>query len=332
MPKQNLSEQLDRMIGAVIALRDAALPKATREIAPLLQIAAQLRGLPRAEFRARLKSDLQRGMTMQSSAAPTREETTKKVNPIREGFHTITPYVIVKDAAELIDFVKQAFGAEEIFRGIGSAGGIHAEVRIGDSMLMLGGGGAWHGTPQPTSLHLYVPDVDSVYEKAVRAGAVSIAKPIDQPYGDREAGVKDLAGNDWYIATHKGASYVPEGLHSVNLYLHPRGAVRMIDFLKNAFGAALTDRAEAPDGTVVHAKMRIGTSTLELGEAHGAYQPKPTAIYMYVDDVDAVYKLAIGAGGIGTQPPADQPYGDRNGWVKDPFGNDWFISTHIKDA
>src|SRR5579872_40159 len=121
---------------------------------------------------------------------------------IREGFHTVTPYLIVQDAAQLIDFVKQAFGATETFRGTGSAGGIHAEVRIGDSMVMIGGGGAWSGEPKPAMLYLYVNDADSVYKQALEAGANSISEPEDQPYGDRSAGVRDAFGNVWYIATH----------------------------------------------------------------------------------------------------------------------------------
>src|SRR2546426_10590931 len=86
--------------------------------------------------------------------------TTTAVNPIREGFHTITPYLIVDEAAGLIDFVKDAFGADELYRGTGSGAGIHCEVRIGDSMVMIGGGGGWRGKVMPTSLHLYVNDTD----------------------------------------------------------------------------------------------------------------------------------------------------------------------------
>jgi hypothetical protein len=86
------------------------------------------------------------------------------VNPIRPGFLTITPYLIVNEAAELIDFVKNVFGAEEKFRSIGSAGGLHCELKLGDSMLMIGGGGAWRGAPTPSALHVYVPDVDPVYD------------------------------------------------------------------------------------------------------------------------------------------------------------------------
>ena len=124
------------------------------------------------------------------------------VNPIREGFHTVTPYLMVREAAELVDFVKQAFGATELFRSTGSAGGLHVEVRIGDSMVMIGGGGIWSGEPMPAAIYLYIDDVDAVYERALKAGATSIMEPADQPYGDRLAGVKDAFGNVWYISTH----------------------------------------------------------------------------------------------------------------------------------
>ncbi len=124
------------------------------------------------------------------------------VKPIREGFHTVTPYLMVQEAAQLIDFVKQAFEATELFRGTGSAGGIHAEVRIGDSMVMIGGAGTWSGEPMPAAIYLYMDDVDAVYKRALQAGVASLSEPTDQPYGDRVAGVKDPFGNVWYIATH----------------------------------------------------------------------------------------------------------------------------------
>ena len=124
------------------------------------------------------------------------------VKAIREGFHTVTPYLMVREAAKLIDFVKEAFAATELFRGTGSAGGIHAEVRIGDSMVMIGGAGTWNGEPMPAAIYLYMDDVDAVYKRALQAGAASLSEPADQPYGDRLAGVKDSFGNVWYIATH----------------------------------------------------------------------------------------------------------------------------------
>jgi len=131
------------------------------------------------------------------------------VKAVPDGYHTITPYLMVQEAAQLIDFVKQAFAATETFRTTGSAGGIHAEVRIGDSMVMIGGGGAWKGEPMPAAIYLYMDDVDAVYQRALQAGATSLTEPADQSYGDRVAGVKDPFGNVWYIATHQ--KDVPQG-------------------------------------------------------------------------------------------------------------------------
>ncbi len=118
----------------------------------------------------------------------------------REGFHTVTPYLIVDEVDTLIAFVKQAFGAEETFRTTGSAGGQHVEVQIGDSMVMIGAGAA--GEAMPTMLFLYVEDVDAVYQRALEAGATALMEPSDQSHGDRMAGVKDASGNQWYMATH----------------------------------------------------------------------------------------------------------------------------------
>ena len=136
------------------------------------------------------------------------------VDPMPKGYRTLTPYIVAQDAAGLIDFVKQAFGAEETFRSIGSAGGIHAEVRVGDSMLMMGGGGPGlklSGKPKQFGFHYYVPDCDATYRRALEAGGTSIDEPRDQPYGERSANVRDSAGNFWYIATYQGDNYKWEG-------------------------------------------------------------------------------------------------------------------------
>jgi uncharacterized glyoxalase superfamily protein PhnB len=124
------------------------------------------------------------------------------VKAIPEGYHTVTPYLVVSGADRVIEFLKQAFGAAEIQRTTGPDGAIrHAEVSIGDSRLMLGeAGGAY--PPMPAMLHLYVEDVDTVYRRAIQAGAVTMREPVNEFYGDRMAGVKDLAGNQWWIATH----------------------------------------------------------------------------------------------------------------------------------
>ena len=254
------------------------------------------------------------------------------VKPIPEGFHTLTPYLIVPAAAQFIDFLKQAYGAEEIFRVNKPDGSImHAEIRMNDSMIELADANDQFPAA-PATLHLYVPDADAAYARAMQAGATSLAEPVDQPYGDREAGVKDKSGNDWYIATHKGARHVPEGLRTVTPFLLPRGAAQMIEFLKQAFGAEDAEVEKSPDGTIVHAKVRIGDSILEMGEAHGEYQPRPCHLHLYVPDTDALYQRALRAGATSLSVPEDKPYGDRSAGVKDPFGNSWFIATHIKDV
>src|SRR5271165_524726 len=257
------------------------------------------------------------------------------VDPIPKGYRTLTPYVVAQDAAGLIDFVKQAFGAEESFRSIGSAGGIHAEVRVGDSILMVGGGGPrlkWAGKPKQFGFHYYVPDCDATYKRALAAGATSVNEPKEQEYGERSASVKDAAGNYWYIATRRAGDYKWEGAPDIQPYLHPLRAEPVIDFLKRAFNAEDLGRYATPDGVIQHVTMKIGNSHLEMGEAHAQYQPMQGMFYLYVPNCDAVYLRAVAAGGKSIMEPTDHPYGDRSGAVQDAFGNEWWIATHIKDV
>ena len=257
------------------------------------------------------------------------------VSPIPKGYRTVTPYLVAEDGPALLEFAKQAFGAEEMFRTVGSAGGLHSEARIGDSMLMIGGGipgREFRSTANTHALHVYVPDCDAVYERALKAGATSLDEPRDQEYGERSASIKDPAGNYWYIATHKGDAYTPKGLNSVNVYMHPLRAEPVISFLKRAFGAREIAKYASPDGVVHHAEISVGDSMVEMGEAHGKYPPMPTMFYLYVPDCDAVYQRALQAGATSIAEPVDHPYGDRSGGVKDVFGNQWYIATHIKDV
>ncbi len=124
------------------------------------------------------------------------------VKPIPDGYHSVTPYLIVDGAAKLIDFAKEAFGAEEMFRMPGESGAIgHAEMRIGDSVVMLADPNP-DFPPRPANLLLYVADCDAAYRKALAAGGSSDREPADQFYGDRSAGVKDAFGNLWWLHTH----------------------------------------------------------------------------------------------------------------------------------
>ena len=136
------------------------------------------------------------------SAYPGEEDAKVTIAPVPPGFHTVTPYLMAADPAALIDFLKAAFDAEEMHRTLRPDGGImHAQVRIGDSMLMMGG--AMTDWPaMPAGLYLYVAEADETYARAIDAGATSVTPPSDQFWGDRMGGVKDTWGNFWWIATH----------------------------------------------------------------------------------------------------------------------------------
>ena len=155
----------------------------------------------------------------------------EKVNPIPEGYHSVTPYVVVDGAARAIEFYKQAFGAAELFRMDGPDGRVaHAEIRIGDSHVMLGDESPEMGARSPksfggspVSLMLYVEDVDAVVGRAVEAGA-TLKRPVaDQFYGDRTGGVEDPFGHFWYVATHV-EDVSPEELQRRAAAAHQGGA------------------------------------------------------------------------------------------------------------
>ena len=317
MARRGLAEQLDDAIQVLLTNPEAQLPSGEPSVVRLLRIAIELRDLPRESFRTQLKAELERKTSSMTTATGT---------PVREGFQTITPYLVVQDAAGLIDFVKQAFGGEELMRSTGSAGGIHCEIRLGDSMIMIGGGGAWRGTPMPSAIHLYVRDCDSVYQRAVETGATVLRAPQDQDYGDRDASVKDPFGNHWYIGTNKATGHVREGLRTATPYFHAHRSADVMDFLKRALGAEEIFRAESPEGTIHHAEIRIGDSVIEMGDAHAEFQPMPSMMLLYVDDADDMYQRAIGAGATSISEPAQQSYG-RVGAVADPFGNQWYLVT-----
>ena len=119
------------------------------------------------------------------------------------GHSTVSPYLVVPGAAGVIDFLTAALGAQELLRHKAPDGRVmHAEVRIGDTVIMLGESNA-EFPPMPGMVHVYVPDVDAAYRRALQAGATSMREPSDQFYGDRSAGVKDASGNLWWLATHK---------------------------------------------------------------------------------------------------------------------------------
>lgn len=132
------------------------------------------------------------------------------VKPIPEGYHTVTPYLTVRNASAALDFYKQAFGADETFRMADTSGKIgHAEIRLGDSAIMLSDEFPDMGAVGPETiggttfmLHVYVKNVDALVERAVKAGA-KLERPVaDQFYGDRAGLLRDPFGHKWWISTH----------------------------------------------------------------------------------------------------------------------------------
>jgi uncharacterized glyoxalase superfamily protein PhnB len=126
-----------------------------------------------------------------------------RAKPIPDGFHTITPYLIVDGAEKIIGFMQKAFGAEYTHEPTKRPDGkiMHATLKIGDSMVMISDSSE-QAKAMPSMLYLYVPNADASYQQALKAGATSIMEPANQFYGDRGAAVKDAAGNSWFFGTH----------------------------------------------------------------------------------------------------------------------------------
>ncbi len=334
MAKRSLAMQLDEVVQAMlVSLRPRPEPAPDRDLASLTSVAQALRELPRKEFRAALKSDLQRRTPMSEGTAAstgTGEAQARAVHYQRPGLTSITPYIIVRPAAQFMEFLKSAFdGIERMSMPTPSGSIMHAEVAIGNGAIEVSDGNEQYPTA-PAAIHLYVDDPDATYARALRAGATSFYAPTDDhPSGDRWGAVKDPFGNHWYIAKPRGWTPGPEGLRSVQPYLHLREAHKMVPFLEAAFGAEALGVHKSPEGAVLHGTMRIGNATLEIDEAHGEFQPMPCHLHVYVSDTDAVYAQALRAGASSIETPQDKPYGDRSAGVKDAWGNSWFIATYL---
>ncbi len=125
---------------------------------------------------------------------------------------------------------------------------------------------------------------------------------------------------------------IPEGYHTVTPFLLVKDVPALIEFMKQAFAANEISRHIGPDGTIMHAEVSIGDSRIMLGEAKGEWQPMPSMLYLYMKDVDSVYKSAVKAGGKSLREPTNEFYGDRSAGVQDASGNQWWIATHVEDV
>jgi len=330
MPKRSSAEQLDQAIEGMLRARRARLEQSrSPEPSQLMAIAEILRELPRPDFKESLKLDLQRTASMTKGTAPPPVPPATEASFVRPGFNNIAPYILINGAARLIDFMKSAFEGTERMRVPRPDGSImHAEVGIGNSVIELGDANDQH-PPRPITVHLYVESADSTYARALQAGATSVYPVADQFWGDRQGCVKDRFGNVWYIAMPNGWDPGPEGLRSVQPFLHLHDAHKMIPFVEAAFGAEVLGIAKSLEGKLLHSTVKIGIATLEINEAHGEFQPAPCYLHVYVPDTDALYAQALRAGATSVEAPTNKAYGDRSAAVKDPFGNIWFLATYL---
>ena len=303
------------------------------------------------------------------------------VAPIPAGYHAITPSIVVVDVDAALALYATAFGATTTERVVGAGGRVvHAEMRIGDSIVMLEPEDAEHGSRAPVSvggssgsLFLYVAEVDAVMASAVAAGAELIMPASDMFWGDRYGQVRDANGHRWSIATHTtdfspeemaagGQAFmaamatgspppavtggtpattpVPAGYSTVTPMLTISGA-EALDFYVRALGATETERDLLPDGTLLHAEVRIGDSVVMFsGESPMEADVRTPAhlgastlsVMHYVTDADATFARALEAGATTAFPLTDMFWGDRYGVFVDASGQMWSVATHVRDV
>src|SRR6266436_4606934 len=230
MPKRSLIDQLENAIQAMLPRPDSRLVSPREDfdpsVAALLGIARDLRDLPREDFKVRLRTNLERSSQMENAAKQAiSSDASKQAETMPGGYHTIAPYIIVPRAGEFIEFLTNAFAGTERFR-VGREPGseliMHAEVAIGNSIVELAD--ANEQIPAaPMAIHLYFDDADAFYTRAIEAGATSIYEVGDHVSGDRQGAVRDPFGNVWYVSMKQGWTPGPEGVPSVQPYLHLRG-------------------------------------------------------------------------------------------------------------
>lgn len=126
--------------------------------------------------------------------------------------------------------------------------------------------------------------------------------------------------------------YIPPGFNTITPYFFVKGADQFVAFLVKAFGGIEVLRSLRPDGCIANTQVRIGTSTIMASEAGGQYAPMPMACYIYVENADKAMEQALAAGGTLEMEVSDMPYGDRQGGIKDPHGNIWWVSQRLVQA
>ena len=127
-------------------------------------------------------------------------------------------------------------------------------------------------------------------------------------------------------------NYIPRDYNTITPYLAVKDSRALVEFITSVFGATERHAMKDDSGTILHGEYQIGDSVVMVSQAREPWPETPAAMYVYVKDVDAIYRKALGAGAESLMEPADQFYGDRHGGVKDSNGNMWWIATHIEDV
>jgi len=262
---------------------------------------------------------------------------------------TVLPHVQYRDIEEAIDWLTLAFGFVEQYRYGNPVSG--AQMRAGNAFLMLHRaapeeslpGEPGHGTQ---SLTIFVDDVEGHCERAKSAGARILEQPHETVYGDFQYAARDFAGHHWLFSRHardldpaQWGATVAQAIAApaqIAPMLSVRRGKAAVEFYVQAFGAQVLSRIEAPDGAVV-AELAVGSSRFWVADEspeHKNFSPETLGggtarMVMVVDDPDAVFQRAVGAGAVVVHPVADQPYGWRVGRLVDPFGHHWEIGRPL---
>lgn len=368
MPERGQHDKLNQQIDAILAGRgSASRHKPGAHTAPLARVAHELRGLPRHYFKAILKADLLGGEKMSGEAAKMAAPAQQTAVPylcFKDAARALQFYKDVFGAQETMRLTGpgERIGHAEMQIG-------NARIMLSDEFPEYGAISPETLGGSTVKINLSVPDVDATVKGALDAGA-KIARPVqDQFYGERSGQIADPFGYTWIIATHKedvsveemqrrlnqwneeseeekmasnaaasesesGAAkavpYIRAGFRTVSPYILVNGAAKFIEFLVEAFGATERGRVPVPGGKIMHAEVQLGDSVIEMSDGNEQFGPSPVTIHLTVPDAEEAYRRAVQAGATSLYEPSMQFYGEYEAGVRDPFGNEWYITPQAK--
>jgi uncharacterized glyoxalase superfamily protein PhnB len=248
---------------------------------------------------------------------------------------------IVEDVDAAIDFYTSYLGFDlEMHPAPGFAALGHGGLRL--LLNAPGSGGAGQQLPDGdhpapggwNRIQIPVKDLQATYASLSQRGAHFRSQPIEGT-GGLQVLLDDPSGNPVELFEPKqqrAVSPIPDGYHTVTPFFVVQDVAALIDFVERAFAARIDRLMRSDDHVIRHATVDIGDSKLMFSSGTELYEARPSTLQLYVEDVDAVFTRAIGAGARQLEAPADQFYGDRRAGVEDAWANQWWIATHIEDV